>query len=140
LVRPAYPADVAAPTSGSFAVASVVSALGSGGMGGDLVLLDLQSATSRTLLARQSDAESLDVPALWPDGSGIVYQRSNLRAVVPMPGQAAPQYQSRVEQIAPDGTDPVVLLDNARYPGPAPDGSHLAFVRSTDRGAGIFAH
>src|SRR5205823_404599 len=87
LVRPAYPADVAAPSSGSFAVASVVSALANGGMGGDLVLLDLQSATSRTLLARLSDAESLDVPALWPDGSGVVYQRSNLRAVVPMPGQ-----------------------------------------------------
>jgi Tol biopolymer transport system component len=140
LVRPAYPADVAAASSGAFAVASVVSASATGGMGSDLVLLDLQAGTSRTLLGRQSDAESLDVPAIWPDGSGVLYQRSNLRAVVPMPGQAAPQYQSRVEQISPDGSNPVVVLDNARYPGPAPDGGHLAFVRSADRGAGIFAH
>jgi Tol biopolymer transport system component len=92
------------------------------------------------LLARQSDAESLDLPALWPDGSGIVYQRSNLRAAVPMPGQATPQYRSRVEQISPDGVDGVVLLDNARYPAPAPDGAHLAFIRSTDRGAGLYSH
>src|SRR5258708_3764252 len=28
----------------------------------------------------------------------------------------------------------------ARYPGPAPDGRQLAFVRSTDRGAGLFSH
>jgi Tol biopolymer transport system component len=140
LVRPAYPADVAAASSVSFAVASVVSASPSGGMGGDLVLVDLLSGASRTLLARQSDAESLDLPALWPDGSGIVYQRSNLRAAEPMPGQATPQYQSRIEQISPDGVEAVVLLDNARHPGPAPDGDHLAFIRSTERGAGIYSH
>ena len=103
-------------------------------------MVDLQSGTSRPLLVRQNDAESLDLPAIWPDGSGILYQRSNLRAAVPMPGQAQPQYHSRVEQIDPDGTAPVPLLEDARYPGPAPDGAHFAFVRSTSGGAGIFIH
>src|SRR5258708_6274660 len=140
LVRPAYPADVAAASSVPFAVASVVSALPSGGaMGADLLLIDLRSGTTRTLLSRQTDGESLDMPAIWPDGSGIVYQRSNLRAAVPMPGQAQPQYQSRIEQVALDGSGAIMLLDDARYPAPAPDGS-LAFVRSTARGAGIFSH
>jgi Tol biopolymer transport system component len=140
-VRPAYPADVAAASSVSFAVASVVSALPNGGpLGADLLIIDLQSGTTRTLLSRQSEAESLDLPAFWPDGSGIVYQRSNLRAAVPMPGQAQPQYVSRIEQVAADGSGAVVLLDDARYPGPAPDGTSLAFVRSTARGSGIFRH
>ena len=142
LVLPAYPADVAAAAGVPFAVASVVSAFhgGAGGQGGDLVAVDLQSDAAHTLLARQNDAESLDLPAIWPDGSGVLYQRSNLKAVIPMPGQAQPQYQSRVEQIAPDGSGAVSLLDNARYPGPAPDGAHFAFVRSTSAGAAIFVH
>jgi len=141
LIRPAYPADVAAAPDAKFAVASIVSAIaGSGAMGGDLLLIDLQTNTTRTLLARQSESESLDLPAIWPDGSAILYQRSNLRAVVPMPGQAQPQYQSRIEQIDPDGTNLFPLVDAARYPGPAPDGAQFAFVRSTDRGAAIFVH
>src|SRR5437870_5986366 len=141
LVRPAYPADVAATPGVPFAVASVVRALlGGGGVGGDLLILDLQSGAIRPLLTRQSGTESLDLPAIWPDGRGIVFQRSNLKAAVPMPGQAQPQYQSRVEQIDPDGTTSMPLLEDARYPGPAPDGSHLAFVRSSARGTGIFSH
>jgi len=139
LVRPAYPADVAA--NQRFAVASVVSALtNTGAMGGDLLLIDLQTNSARALKTRQSAAESLDLPAIWPDGSAILYQRSNLRAALPMPGQAQPQYQSRIEQIDPDGSNTVLLLDDARYPGPAPDGAQFAFVRSTDQGASIFSH
>ncbi|HEV7663317.1 MAG TPA: hypothetical protein VGQ62_07255, partial [Chloroflexota bacterium] len=59
---------------------------------------------------------------------------------VPMPGQAQPQFHSRVEQIAPDGSSLSVLLDDARYPGPAPDGQHVAFVRSLPGGVGLFSH
>ena len=80
LVQPAYPADVAGAPGVPFAVASIVGGLPTAAraLGGDLVLFDLQSATSRPLLSRQSEAESLDLPALWPDGSGVLYQRSNL--------------------------------------------------------------
>ena len=142
LVQPAYAADVAGAPGVPFAVASIVGGLSTAAraLGGDLVLFDLQSATSRPLLSRQSEAESLDLPALWPDGSGVLYQRSNLQAAIPMPGQAQPQYRSRIEQVDPDGQASQPLLDDARYPGPAPDGSRFAFVRSTGRGAGIFVH
>jgi hypothetical protein len=141
LIRPAYPADVAAAPGIGFAVASIVGDLpGATAFGGDLLLIDLQTNTSHALNTRQHDAESLDLPAIWPDGSAILYQRSNLRAAIPMPGQAQPQYQSRIEQIDPDGRNAVLLLDDARYPAPAPDGAHLAFVRSTDGGAAMFTH
>jgi Tol biopolymer transport system component len=142
LAQPTYPADVAGAPGVPFAVASIVGGFPSAPstLGGDLVLFDLQSGASRPLLSRQSDEESLDLPAVWPDGSGVLYQRSNLKAAIPMPGQAQPQYRSRVEQLDADGQTSQPLLDDARYPGPAPDGSRFAFVRSTDRGAGIFVH
>jgi WD40-like Beta Propeller Repeat len=141
LVRPAYPADVAAASGVSVGVASIVSAFGSnGGMGGDLIRLDLQSAASSPLLSRQSDAESLDLPALWPDGHAVLFQRSNLRAALPLPGLATPQYRSRIEQVGLDGSNPTLVLDDGRYPGPAPDGARIAFVRSADKGTGIYIH
>src|SRR5260370_1347251 len=117
LIRPASPADVAGAAHAKFAIASIVSALpNSNAMGGDLLLIDLHTNTSRTLKVRQSESESLDLPAIWPDGSAILYQRSNLGVAVPMPGQAQPQYQSRIEQIDPDGSNAIPLLDDARYP------------------------
>jgi hypothetical protein len=142
LVRPAYPADVAAAAGVPFGVASIVGPFSGSdsSMGGDLILVDLTSASSRQLVARETDSESLDLPAIWPDGRGILYQRSNLHAQIPLPGQAQPQYQSNVEQVGPDGRNPTPLLNNARYPGPAPDGSHFVFVRSTDAASGIYVH
>ena len=142
LVRPAYPADVAGAAGVPFAVASIVAALPGthAALGADLLEIDLNSGTSHTLLGRESDTESLDLPALWPDGSGILYQRSDLQSTLPMLGQAQAQYQSRIEQVDPEGRTVTPLLDDARYPGPAPDGGHFAFVRSSDQGAGIFVH
>jgi Tol biopolymer transport system component len=141
LVRPAYPSDVGGAAGVPFAVASVVSDLnGAGALGSDLLLIDLQTTTTRTLLARNNGSESLDLPAVWPDGSGILYQRSDLRAAVPMPGQAQPQYRSNIEQVDPSGETVIGLLQDGRYPGPAPDGSQFAFVRSTDSGTAILSH
>src|SRR5262249_51175472 len=121
LARPAYPADVAGSPSIPFAVASVIGATGNtsanGALGGDLLEINLTTGTARPLESRQTSSESLDLPAVWPDGSGILYQRSNLSAVIPMPGQAQPQYLSRVEQVDPDGQNMKPLLDDARYPG-----------------------
>lgn len=141
LVLPVYPADVDARSGVSFAVASVVSRLGAGGgPGGDLVRLDLQSGAASMLLERQSDAESLDMPAIWPDGHAILFQRSNLRAAVPLTGQATPQYRSRIEQVGPDGSNPTLLVDDARYPSPSSDGSRIAFVRSDAHSASMYIH
>lgn len=143
LVRPAYPADVAGAPGVTFAVASIVAELsGASGnaLGSDLLEIDLASGGSRALLTRQSGTESLDLPAIWSDGSGILYQRSDLRSAIPMPGQAQPQYLSRIEQVDSDGGNLTPLLNDARYPGPAPDGGHFAFVRSSDQGVGVFVH
>ena len=142
IARPAYPADVAGAPGVPFAVASVVEAMAgsNGALGSDLLQIDLSSGSSTMLLTRASDAESLDLPAIWSDGSGVLYQRSDLKSAIPMPGQAQPQFLSRIEQVDPEGRFVTPLLSDARYPGPAPDGSHLAFVRSTDQGAAIFIH
>jgi hypothetical protein len=142
LVPPAYPADVAATSAGQFAVASVVSEFPSLGraFAADLVFIDLQSETTRTLLARQTEFESLDLPAIWPDGSAILFQRSSLSSATQMPGQARAQSYSRIEYTVPDGSTMSVLLDDARSPAPSPDGARFAFVRTTDRGVGLFAH
>jgi hypothetical protein len=144
LVRPAYPADVAGAPDVPFAVASVVAGASTSsdvsGLGADLVQIDLASTTSYPLLLRQSESESLELPAVWPDARGIVYQRSNLRSVIAVRGQARPQYQSRVEQVGADGSNMTPLLDDAHYPAPAPDGARFAFVRANERGAGLFIH
>jgi Tol biopolymer transport system component len=139
--RPDYAADVAASAGVPFAVASVVRAMSpSNAIGGDLVAIDLASGDWRTLLARLTPTESLDHPDIWRDGRSIVFQRSDLRSTVPVLGQAAPQYRSRIEQIHSDGSQPRVLVDDARYPGVAPDGARLAFVRSIDDKVGLFTY
>jgi hypothetical protein len=140
-IRPDYVADVAAVAAVPFAVASVVRPMSTtGAMGGDLVVVDLQAGQSRTLLARSNDSESLDHPDLWPDGSGVVYQRSDLRVAVQVPGQAAPQYRSRIEQAQLDGSQVRPLIEDARYPSIAPDGSAIAFVHVIDGKVGLSAH
>jgi WD40-like Beta Propeller Repeat len=142
LARPSYAADLAASPAVPFAVASVVGTSPATGnaIGGDLMQVDLASGATHPLASRMAPTDSLDLPAIWQDGSAILYQHSNLAALLPMPGQAQPQYQSHVEQVGLDGQNVVQLLDDGRYPGPSPDGSHFAFVRSTDGGTGIFVH
>lgn len=141
IARPAFPADVAAAANGSIAVFSLVTAFpGSNAQGGDLMVLDLTNSATWPLVSRERQTESYDMPAIWPNGSGVLYQRSDLQAALAMPGQAQPQYQSRIEQIAPDGGGRVVLLEDGRYPAPAPDGAHFSYVRTTALGTSIMSH
>jgi Tol biopolymer transport system component len=138
-VRPDYPTDVAAVGGVPFAVASVARPIaGAGSTGADLVTIDLQTSATRTLLARNSETESLDHPSLWPDGSSVVFQRSDLRSTVGVPGQAAPQYRSRIEQVHADGTQIQVLVDGASFPDVSRDGSAIAFTRSADQTVGLW--
>jgi hypothetical protein len=138
--RPSYVADLAAVASLPFAAASVVQAFeGGGAPGADLVRVDLQSGAVSTLVKRQAPTESIDVPAFWPDGHAVLYQRSNLNAAIPVPRQATPQFRSQIEQLAFDGSGPTVVIDDARYPGPSADASRITFVRSTSSGAAILA-
>ena len=73
------------------------------------------------------------MPAIRPDGHGILFQRSNVRIAVPVPGQATPHYQSRVQQIAPDGSNRMfqswmTLATRVRHPtaraSPSSDPAH----------------
>jgi Tol biopolymer transport system component len=75
---------------------------------------------------------------MWPDGRGVLYARSNLSPARTPPGVGAALRESRIEQVALEASNPVVLVDDAAYPGPAPDGSSLAFVRWTPAGVGLF--
>lgn len=141
IARPAFPADIAAAPNGSVAVFSLVTVYpGSNLQGGDLVVLDLATGATWPLVSRQRQEESFDVPAVWPDGSGVLFQRSDLRAALAMPGQAQPQYRSAIEHIAADGSARTVVLDDARYPAPAPDSVHFAYVRTTSAGTSILNH
>jgi hypothetical protein len=76
-----------------------------------LLRVDLQSGTVSALLRRQTPTESLDVPALWPDGYAVLFERSDLSAALRDPGQATPQFRSGVEQLAFDGSAPSVVVD-----------------------------
>jgi hypothetical protein len=141
IARPAFPADVTAAANGTIAVFSLVSAFpGSNAQGGDLMALDLATSATLPLVSRERQTESFDMPAVWPSGSGVLYQRSDLQAALAMPGQAQPQYQSAIEQIAADGSGRVVLLQDGRYPAPAPDGIHFSYVRTTSMGTSILSH
>ena len=131
IARPAYPADVSAAAGVPFAVSSIISPFRGGTTyGADLATVDLESGAVTPLLARETEAESLDVPALWPDGSAVVYQRSLIVA-------EAPNYRTRIERIAADGSNRTTLIDGGRSPAPSPDGSRLAFVRVADAGASL---
>jgi len=127
--RPAYPVDVAATANVPYAVASVISPFeASGRPGGDLASINLETGAVTPLLAREVDAESLDLPMIWPDGSSVVFQRSLIEQST---------YQTRVERVDADGSNRTLLIDTARSPAPAPDGSSIAYVRVSDRGVAL---
>jgi hypothetical protein len=124
LKSPAYPADVTAVAGASVAVASIASAFnGTGPMGTDLVTIDLQSGAMQPLLSRQSGDELLDVPVLLPDGGSVVFQHTLHGTTTTV----------RVEQIDLGGKPAGLIIDDARQPAPAPDGSQVAFVRYVDQ-------
>jgi hypothetical protein len=129
IARPAYPVDVAATANVPFAVASVISPFeGAARPGGDLAAIDLETGAVTPLVVRAAEAESLDLPVIWPDGSSIVFQRSLIEQS---------NYQTRIERVSADGSNRTVLIDAARSPAPSPDGSSIAFVRVSDAGVAL---
>jgi Tol biopolymer transport system component len=131
LQLPAYPADVTAVSGAPVAVASIESAFrGTGPMGTDLVTIDLQSGTMKPLLSRQSSDELLDAPVMLPDGGSVLFQHT-------VHG-ASPAI--RVEQVGLDGQPTGLVIDDARYPAPSPDGSRVVFIRYVDQHAELVSH
>ena len=128
---PSYPADSTAIAGSALAVASIESPFnGTGPMGTDLVTVDLQSGALHPLLSRHVSDELLDAPVLMPDGASVVFEHT-LHGATP---------SIRVGQVGLDGSTDRLVIDDARYPAPSPDGSHVVFVRYVDQHAELVAH
>lgn len=112
---------------------------GGGARGADLVDLDLTSGETATLLQRADERESLNSPDWWPDRATLLFERQYLAGrPVGAPGQEVPRYPSRIERIiAGEREARAVLIEDGRQPSAAPDGTRLAFARTTNQGAGV---
>jgi hypothetical protein len=111
---------------------------GGGARGADLLSVDAASGAASTLLGRADARESLNAPAWWSDHATLLFERQDLAGQpVGAPGQEVPRYPTRIERVMADGSDRQVLVAEGRQPAPAPDGSQLAFARTTNLGAAL---
>ena len=144
LAAPSFVMDVGAVSGQSQALLGVVEPIGregGGDMGGDLLLLDTtgQSGVSEFVM-RADTSEWLGAPVWMPDGSGVLFQREDLRAGPDLyAGQAEVRYPSRVEWVAANGQGRMVISDSGFNPSPAPDGAEVAFIRISPRGPSLVA-
>jgi Tol biopolymer transport system component len=140
---PAFVMDLDAVVASRLAVLAVVQSLPSSQAepGGDLMALDLSGPGTLTPLVPRADAsEWLGAPTWLPDGSGLLFQREDLRAAPDLyAGQAAVRYPSRVERATASGQDRAILIEHAFHPSPAPDGSEIAFLRTSPGGSSLLA-
>jgi hypothetical protein len=139
LASPAYVVDVAAMQSGStFAIAISAPFGARGTSGSDIVTIDASSGATTSTVQRLADQESLAAPAWWANDTELLFERDDLAAPLPTSaGQSTPRYASRVETVAADGSHRTTLIANGRMPNPAPDGSGIALVQTTDQGTGL---
>jgi hypothetical protein len=84
LSPPSFAMDVTAVAGSNLAVISVAEPLdGQGGLGGDLLELELEASEQQApvpLVSRTDSGEWLGAPAWLPDGSALLFQREDLRA------------------------------------------------------------
>ena len=139
LPPPAYVTDLSVPPSGLSAALAVQQPLnGRGELGGDLLRLDLSTGALSSLLPRGGADESLGAPVWRFDGSAVLYQREDVRGpATAYPGQGSVRYPSRVEQVQADGSARTVLVEDGRQPAPSPDGTQLAYLRSSVAGTAL---
>ena len=135
---PSYVADLDVAPTGWAALAVQSMFPGGATIGGDLLSLDLRSGSMQPLVTRGDAAESFGTPAWAADGSWLLFQREDLRQPpVAYAYQADVRYPSRIEAIGADGMGRYVVVDNARQPTLARDGSRLAFLRSSAHGTAL---
>jgi hypothetical protein len=141
LTSPAFVSDVGAVAGVRRAALAVMEPFGgSGDIGGDLLGLDLSSSELTMLVARADASESLGAPAWWPNGGGLVFQRQDFSVTgIVYAGSATVVYPSRIEVVLPDAPDTGrrILIADGRQPALAPDGVHLAFLRSSAAGTSL---
>jgi hypothetical protein len=135
----AYVSDVAANPATPLAAVAVVRPLGdSGPSGSDLLGVDLTSGQLTSIVLRNGQMESLGAPAWWFDGGSLLFERQDRSAIgISYPGGSVVLYPSRVEVVQSDGSGRTVLVQDARQPAPAPDGSAFTFLRSSSEGTAL---
>jgi hypothetical protein len=138
LDAPAYVTDVSAVSAASMAVLAVSSPFGGQGLTGtDLLGLDADGMLS-PLVQRIDQSESLGAPAWWADGSGILFQHEDHSVVgIGYLGVSTVQYATSIESVQPDRSGRALLINNARQPGTAPDGTRFVFVRTSTEGTAL---
>lgn len=144
LAAPSFVMDVAALPGQPLALLGIVepfSGATGGEMGGDLVLLDLSGQSDISQFVTRADTgEWLGAPVWMPDGSGVLFQREDLRAGPDLyAGQAEVRYPSRVEWVAANGQGRMIISDSGFNPSPSPDGAEVAFIRISPRGPALVA-
>jgi Tol biopolymer transport system component len=137
--QPAYVTDVGVSPGGGLAVVAVARPFGEGGaIGGDLVRVDLASSQTATLMSRSDASESLAAPVWTVDARAVVFERQDRAGPgIGFPGAASVAFPTRIETVAPDGSGRAVLVDDGRQPAPAPDGSGIAFLRTSEQGTAL---
>lgn len=128
--------DVAAAPGAPFAALAVASEGDAGQPAASLVALDLSTGELRDLV-RRSGPESLTAPVWLPFG-GLLFQREDLTRGPASITTTTSRSTARVEIVQSDGTGRTVLIQDAHFPAPTPDGGRIAFVRSSDSGVGIY--
>jgi hypothetical protein len=141
LAEPAYVVAVAVAAGGGPAVVAVSSPYaGHGPAGADLERVDLATGAVMALVGRASERESLVASAWAPDGGGLLLERDDLSRPLPTyAGESTPRFASRIDLVAADGSGRTTLVAGGRMPAPAPDGTAVAFVRTTGDGTGLLA-
>jgi Tol biopolymer transport system component len=139
LDAPAYVTDVSAVSGASTAVLAVSSPFGGqGSTGTDLFALDLPAGVLSPLVQRTNASESLGAPAWWADGSRLLFQNEDHGVVgIGYLGVSTVIYPTRIESVQPDGSGRKLLVNDARQPAPAPDGTGFAFLRTSTEGTAL---
>lgn len=139
LQAPAYTTDVAAlAVLPDAAIAVIEGYPGQTILGGDLLWLDLTAHALAPLVLRATPEESLGSPAWMPDGSRLFFDRADLTGTpIQYPGQTYAYYPSRIEVVPPKGSGRSVVVEAARSPSVSPDGTQLAYLRSTVDGTAL---
>jgi Tol biopolymer transport system component len=135
---PSYVADLAVSSTGAAVIVVQSVYPGLDVFGGDLLRLDLESGATTPLVMRTDATEALGSPVWQPDGSGLLFQRDDVRLPpLAYAGQATARYPSRLEVVQSDGSNRSVLLEDARQPTVSPSGAQMAYLRSSRAGTAL---
>jgi hypothetical protein len=101
--------------------------------GADIYRLPADGGEPVRLAAHARPGDILAAPLAVPGSASVVYTYTPYGL-----GDAAGEPLPRVERVALDGGAPSVVVQEAEWPAPTPDGARLAFVRRGARGDALW--